>query len=78
MALIHVVVAVGDEPVSMETLADEYERNVRPLLTRFCVECHSTEQQEGDLDLEQFATLAEVRRGPPQSPRACTASLRTI
>ena len=35
------------------------------LLKRFCLECHSTADQEGELDLERFATLADVRRSPP-------------
>ncbi len=44
-------------------LADEYRTQTRPLLQQFCVGCHSTAKQEGDLDLEQFAALADVRRG---------------
>ena len=57
------VIVVGDQPESFGTLATEYERNVRPLLKRFCLECHSSEQKEGELDLERFAALDEVRRG---------------
>ena len=43
-------------------LADEYLTNVRPLIERFCLGCHSTALRVGELDLEQFATLAEVRQ----------------
>ena len=52
----------GDETVSFETLDVHFARDVRPLLKQFCLECHSTKQQEGDLDLQRFATLAQVRR----------------
>ena len=55
-------IVVGDEPASFDTLAKEYERAVRPLLVRFCFECHSSDQKEGDVDLERFATLTEARR----------------
>ena len=53
------------EPVhdSFAELTDEYRTQTRPLLQQFCLECHSTAKQEGDLDLEQFAALADVRRG---------------
>ena len=44
-------------------LADEYQDRIRPLTQQYCLSCHSTEEQVGELDLEQFATLADVRGG---------------
>lgn len=44
-------------------LAEEYVTHTRPLLQQFCLKCHSTAKRKGELDLERFATLAEVRRG---------------
>ena len=44
-------------------LADEYRDRIRPLTQQYCLSCHSTEQQVGELDLEQFATLSDVRSG---------------
>ena len=44
-------------------LADEYRDRIRPLTQQYCLSCHSTEQQVGELDLEQFATLTDVRGG---------------
>ncbi|MBI1918750.1 MAG: DUF1592 domain-containing protein [Planctomycetes bacterium] len=44
-------------------LAEEYTGQTRPLLQQFCLKCHSAAKRKGDLDLERFATLAEVRRG---------------
>ncbi|HVJ80021.1 MAG TPA: DUF1587 domain-containing protein, partial [Planctomycetia bacterium] len=46
------------------TLQAEYAASVRPLTTRFCLECHSAAKKEGELDLERFASLADVRRDP--------------
>ena len=57
-------ILVGEEPVSFDVLGAEYERNVQPLLKRFCLECHSTERKEGELDLEQFASFHIVRFNP--------------
>ncbi len=48
---------------TIDTLAQEYVRDVRPLVTRYCLECHATGKREGELDLEQFATLASLRAG---------------
>ena len=56
--------ASGADPGVFGTLAPEYERDIHPLLRQFCLECHSQEAVEGDLDLEQYTTLAEVRREP--------------
>jgi len=44
--------------------ADTFSEQIRPLLADYCVTCHSTAKQEGELDLERFQTLAEVRRVP--------------
>lgn len=44
-------------------LSEEYAEKTQPLMKQVCLTCHSTAKQEGELDLEQFATLAKVRRG---------------
>lgn len=57
------VLAAEPPPGSFDGSADQYRTQTRPLLQQFCLECHSTAKQEGDLDLERFAALADVRRG---------------
>lgn len=42
-------------------LADQFANDVRPLLQQYCLECHSSEVKEGELDLERFASLDDVR-----------------
>ena len=39
-----------------------YGREVRPLIGQFCQSCHSTALRTGELDLERFTDMAEVRR----------------
>lgn len=54
----------ADEPHAFETLAAEYQHDIQPLLKRFCLDCHSTEDKEGELDLERFMKLDNVRTAP--------------
>jgi hypothetical protein len=46
-----------------DTIGSDYAREIRPLMTQLCLNCHSTAKQKGDLDLEQFSRLEDVRRG---------------
>lgn len=52
-------VATAAPPDSFEK---DYAQKVRPLLTKYCQECHSAKQAEADIDLEKFATLTDVRK----------------
>jgi hypothetical protein len=51
----------ADQPRSFASLGSEYKRQVRPLLERLCLECHATAVREGELDLERFATIRDLR-----------------
>ncbi len=46
-------------------LAGEYAAAVRSLLEQNCLGCHSTEKRMGELDLERFSTLRQVRGDLP-------------
>jgi hypothetical protein len=54
--------SLAAEPVRFDVLSSEYARDIKPLLKQFCLDCHSTVKQEGELDLERFAKLDDVRR----------------
>jgi hypothetical protein len=43
-------------------LESEFPKHVRPLLQKYCLECHSTKVHKGDLDLERFTSLETVRK----------------
>ncbi|MBL8891341.1 MAG: DUF1592 domain-containing protein [Planctomycetaceae bacterium] len=39
---------------------DRFANEIQPLLSNYCLTCHSTEKQEGELDLERFSTISLV------------------
>ena len=41
-----------------------FDKSIRPLLIEYCLKCHSAEKHKGDLDLERFSSLTEVKRHP--------------
>ena len=55
---------LGAAPDRFEALEHGYRERIRPLLARFCLECHSSKKREGELDLERFSRFADVRRDP--------------
>ncbi|MBI1177711.1 DUF1592 domain-containing protein [bacterium] len=52
--------AQDPRPADLKAFAD----NVSPLVSDYCLDCHSTDTQKGDLDLEQFTTAAAVLKNP--------------
>ena len=55
---------IGTSAVFAADNAADFDGQIRPLLKEYCLKCHSTEEQKGDLDLEVFTTPAEVKRHP--------------
>lgn len=41
-----------------------FEKGIKPLLNEYCLTCHSTEKQKGELDLERFGSLDLVKGDP--------------
>lgn len=39
-----------------------YQADVLPVLKKYCLSCHSTEAKKGSLDLERFATSADIHK----------------
>lgn len=56
------VIAVLAASSSNGFAEDSFDQSIRPLLRNYCVTCHSTEKQEGELDLERFSSLEQVKR----------------
>lgn len=42
--------------------AEQFSREIRPLLERYCTSCHDPETKKGELDLERFRSLSDVWR----------------
>ncbi|MFO1019874.1 MAG: DUF1592 domain-containing protein [Planctomycetales bacterium] len=57
------------DAVPFEKLEAGYTKEIRPLLQKYCLNCHSTELQEGQLDLERFKTLGDLRKDSKPWPR---------
>ena len=47
---------------SLAKLDKEFAGPVQATLKQYCLGCHSTEKQKGDLDLERFKTLSDVMK----------------
>ncbi|MBI3821651.1 MAG: DUF1592 domain-containing protein [Planctomycetes bacterium] len=41
---------------------DAYAQRIRPLLKKYCLECHTKKLHKGDLDLERFESVADIRK----------------
>ena len=52
----------GVDPVKQPAPPPDFAKNVRPILAKYCLDCHSTKAMKGSLDLERFATVDLVRR----------------
>lgn len=44
------------------SLAEDYAKQVRPLLKTYCFSCHDAKSHKGDLDLERFSSLDAIRK----------------
>ncbi|MBB75509.1 MAG: hypothetical protein CMJ75_13465 [Planctomycetaceae bacterium] len=54
----------AEQPVSFADVEKRYQQHIQPLLSSHCGGCHSTQKKKGELDLQQFTGLDEVRRAP--------------
>jgi hypothetical protein len=53
--------ATSPDARTFDALGKEFTGDVVPLLQTYCLDCHSGDEPEGDLSLERFTSLAEVR-----------------
>src|SRR5262245_5740095 len=56
--------AVAADEAEFGTLEKSYTAEIRPLVVKYCQQCHSSRQAEADLNLASFPTLADVRKHP--------------
>lgn len=57
------LLAAGGHAVAVRA-AEDFDRAILPVLEHHCNTCHSTEKQKGDLDLERFTSVAEIKKHP--------------
>jgi mono/diheme cytochrome c family protein len=56
--------AVAAEDAESSALEKTYATAIRPLVAKYCQECHGTKQAEAEINLTSFVTLADVRQHP--------------
>ena len=44
--------------------SDPFEREIRPVVARYCLTCHSAARHTGDINLEQFTSLQTLSENP--------------
>ncbi len=65
VALSLLVLPLSGEGQTSKPVADtktDYAATIQPLLKKFCLDCHSTKNKKGSLDLERFTSLEEIRK----------------
>ncbi len=59
------VAARGAEAPDVAGFQADYQAKIRPLLERFCIDCHAGDDAEAEVDLAAFASVADVGRKLP-------------
>ena len=47
-----------------QSASDTFDREVRPIVGRYCFACHSAAKHTGDVNLERFTSLQAVSLDP--------------
>jgi hypothetical protein len=50
---------------TFQKLGRDYAEEIRPLLSKYCADCHSADLAEAEIDLISQATFADVRKNAP-------------
>lgn len=58
------IAAQPRQPREIDLPAPSFDKDVRPLLTTYCVACHSTNKKKAGLDLEMFSTETAALEKP--------------
>ena len=65
-----------EHDTTFKNLEQQYTSTISPLIKAYCLDCHSTEAREGELDLEQFSSFEKIRHAP-QAWQKVKGMLRT-
>jgi hypothetical protein len=56
------IVASGQQTDEFAKLQSQFESQQHAVLKKYCLNCHSAAEKQGELDLEQFTSVADMRR----------------
>ena len=62
LIFIPAILCAQDDAPEFSRLQVEYEKSQAKLLKLYCLDCHSTAEKQGELDLERFHSVAEMRQ----------------
>ena len=62
----YLVLAAAIPPTNVKSLADDFDKTVRPFLQEHCLSCHGQDKIKGSLDLRTFTSVAQVTAALPQ------------
>ncbi|MFM8476873.1 MAG: c-type cytochrome domain-containing protein [Planctomycetaceae bacterium] len=53
--------SIAQQPADFTELQQQFRQTQQGVLQKYCLDCHSTAAQQGDLDLERFQSVADIR-----------------
>lgn len=56
--------AADPDTPDFKAVEQQYVEWIRPLLRHYCWECHASADPQGELDLERFTTIQQIRSAP--------------
>src|SRR5215217_5120541 len=59
LCLVVAISALGQDTTLLQPAY--FQDQIRPTLSQYCFQCHSSEKHKGDLDLERFVTIKDVQ-----------------
>src|SRR4051812_11610614 len=62
LASFGIALAYARQPFASDSLEAVFQNDVRPLVEKYCVECHGNEQAEAKLNLSGDKDLAQVNQ----------------
>ena len=62
MLVIAVSLAESQDPFA--SVSRSYTNDTHSLLKKFCFDCHNSDEKQGELDLQRFHNLADIRKEP--------------
>jgi hypothetical protein len=73
------IIAIDTAPVVRAAKPPSFAKDVRPVLSRYCTECHNAKKLKGGLDLESYQSLKEgADSGPVVVPGKPNESLLVL
>ncbi|MED6299329.1 MAG: c-type cytochrome domain-containing protein, partial [Verrucomicrobiota bacterium] len=60
LILFLLIIGISNNETQAKSL--DYAKDIVPLLEKYCVDCHSDDEAEADLNFDAFRTIDDLRR----------------